>query len=178
MSRSCCLFEQRFIMKGYIILATFFYLISYVTCAQSAGNDKFQELRSLSKTSGPIDLDESIYKKLTSAPRNYHTAILLTASEARFGCQLCREFQPEWDLLARSWNKGATKDTAKLLFGTLEFMKGRDVFMKVDIIASSCKLWTLIDNSCEAHATNRSGLDFLSPNHWSERQSRCVTHTI
>lgn len=121
-------------MRGYILLAAFFYCIFYITLAQSAGNDKFRELRSLSKSSEPIDLDESTYHKLTSAPRDYHTAILLTASEARFGCQLCREFQPEWDLLARSWNKGATQDTARVIFGTLEFMKGRDVFMKVCII--------------------------------------------
>ena len=58
-------------------------------------------------------------------------AIVLTATEARFGCLLCREVQPEWDLIAQSWNKGPKPDEMKLLFGTLDFFNGKGTFQKV-----------------------------------------------
>lgn len=103
--------------------------VSCLTAAAAAAGDKFQTYHAQSK-SAPIELDDSIYADLTSKPRDYYVAVLLTAMEARYGCQLCREFQPEWDLLARSWNKGASKDT-RMLFGTLDFGRGKNTFQKV-----------------------------------------------
>lgn len=78
-----------------------------------------------------MKLGDVAYKSLTTVPRDYSVAVLLTAIDARFGCQLCREFQPEWDLLAKSWTKGDKKAESRLLFGTLDFADGRETFMSV-----------------------------------------------
>lgn len=97
--------------------------------AATTKSDKLARFQSLSRST-PIDLDDSIYNDLTSAPRDYHVAVMLTATDARFGCALCREFQPEWDLIAKSWNKGQTGDI-DLIFGTLDFSNGKETFRQV-----------------------------------------------
>ncbi|WEW55610.1 oligosaccharyl transferase subunit ost3/OST6 [Emydomyces testavorans] len=93
--------------------------------------DKFSQYQYLSKSYLPIDLDDSSYIDIVSKPRDYHTAILLTAVESRYGCQLCRDLQPEWDLLAKSWNKASRDLSTRLLFGTLDFDQGKAVFQKL-----------------------------------------------
>lgn len=91
---------------------------------------KFERYQFLSRYT-PLDLDDSTYEDLTSKPRDYHVAVLLTALEARYGCTLCRDFQPEWELIARSWNKGSKPDGIKMLFGTLDFNRGKNTFQKL-----------------------------------------------
>jgi len=81
----------------------------------------------------PIELNDGTYDKITSTPRDYHVAILLTALEAQYGCSQCRSFQPEWELIAQSWNKGIKPDGIKLAFGTLDFSNGRSTFQKLGI---------------------------------------------
>lgn len=93
--------------------------------------DRFSEFHTKAQASSPLKLADASYKKLTSAPRDYSVAVLLTALDARFGCQLCTEFQPEWDVLARSWTKGDKNGESRLIFGTLDFSNGRDTFISV-----------------------------------------------
>ncbi|BDD63810.1 oligosaccharyl transferase subunit ost3/OST6 [Monascus purpureus] len=93
-------------------------------------SDKFERFQSLSRL-GLVDLDDSSYEHLTSKPRDYHAAVILTATEARYGCTICRDFQTEWELIARSWNKGPKPEGLKLLFGTLDFNNGRGTFQKL-----------------------------------------------
>lgn len=81
--------------------------------------------------SAPLELDDALYEKLTATPRDYTLAVLLTALEARFGCQLCRDFQPEWDVVGKSWIKGDKKGNTRLLLGTLDFADGKGTFQKV-----------------------------------------------
>lgn len=81
----------------------------------------------------PITLNDDAFKKLTAAPRDFTVAVLLTAQGARFGCQLCREFQPEWELTARNWAKGDKAGEARLLFATLDFAEGRDTFIMLGL---------------------------------------------
>lgn len=83
------------------------------------------------KKSSPITLSEQSYDELTSTPRDYHTAIVLTALDAKFGCEICQKFAPEWDILGKSWQKGDKKGQHRVLFGTLDFDQGRNVFIKV-----------------------------------------------
>uniref|UniRef100_A0A093VMT7 Magnesium transporter protein 1 n=1 Tax=Talaromyces marneffei PM1 TaxID=1077442 RepID=A0A093VMT7_TALMA len=97
--------------------------------ATTTKSDKLARFQSLSRST-PIDLDDSIYNELTSAPRDYYVAVMLTATDARFGCALCREFQPEWDLIAKSWSKGQVSDI-NLIFGTLDFSNGKDTFRQL-----------------------------------------------
>lgn len=128
--------------------------------------DKFERYQSLSRYT-PLDLDDSTYEDLTSKPRDYHVAILLTALEARYGCTLCRDFQPEWDLVARSWNKGSKPDGIKMLFGTLDFNRGKNTFQKVSptiLIISGHPL-----TNGKAYASNCSGCSLLP----ADRRSLC-----
>ncbi len=101
------------------------------TAEKKSSEQRFNEFHQLLKSSPSLQLKETSYKSLTSSPRDYSVAVLLTALDARFGCQLCREFQPEWDLLAKSWLKGDKVGESRLLFGTLDFEKGKDVFASV-----------------------------------------------
>jgi len=70
---------------------------------------------------------------LTSSPRDYSVAVLLTALDNRFGCQLCREFQPEWDLLAKSWTKGDKTGESRLIYATLDFADGKAIFQALGL---------------------------------------------
>lgn len=100
-------------------------------CARSPPDSKFKRYFSKSTFPGPLQLDDGIYDDVTAAPRDYTVAVLLTALEARFGCQLCRDFQPEWDLIAKSWNRGDKGGQSRVLYGTLDFSEGKATFQKV-----------------------------------------------
>ncbi|KAK5159130.1 hypothetical protein LTR04_005105 [Oleoguttula sp. CCFEE 6159] len=103
-----------------------------VLAAQKATGDRFQDFHAQQlSSSASIKLDDASYTKLTSAPRDYSVAVLLTALETRFGCQLCREFQPEWDLIAKSWTKGDKAGESRLIYGTLDFNDGKNTFQSV-----------------------------------------------
>lgn len=114
------------------VLHLVFSLLCVVVGALCAGStpDRFEKYQSLSRF-GPIDLDDSLHEDITSKPHDYYVAVLLTATEARFGCILCREFQPEWELIARSWNRGFQSDSPRMLFGSLDFNNGKSTFQKV-----------------------------------------------
>ncbi|TKA71795.1 hypothetical protein B0A49_05434, partial [Cryomyces minteri] len=100
--------------------------------AKKATGDRFQDFHAQQLSSSTsIKLDDASYTKLTSAPRDYSVAVLLTALETRFGCQLCREFQPEWDLIAKSWTKGDKAGESRLIYGTLDFNDGKNTFQSL-----------------------------------------------
>ncbi|EHA58343.1 hypothetical protein MCOR27_002111 [Pyricularia oryzae] len=101
--------------------------------AKKPAADRFETFLAQSQTQNPIKLDDSSYRKLTRAPRDYSISILLTAMDARYGCQLCREFQPEYDLLARSWLKGDKKGDSRLIYAVLDFTDGKDTFMSLGL---------------------------------------------
>lgn len=83
--------------------------------------------------STPLKLTDKTYDALTKAPRDYSVAVLLTAMGSQFGCVLCQEFQPEWELLAKSWSKGDSKKESRLLFGTLDFSDGKGTFQSLQL---------------------------------------------
>lgn len=94
--------------------------------------DRFTGYRNQQLSAGSsLKLDDGSYADLTKNPRDYAVAVLLTALEARFGCQLCQEFQPEWNLLAKTWAKGDKTGESKLVFGTLDFVNGQKTFQSV-----------------------------------------------
>lgn len=96
--------------------------------AKKSSEERFAEARSKSQ---PIKLEDRAYDALTKAPRDYSVAVLLTAMDARFGCQLCQDFQPEWELLAKSWSRGDSQGESRLVFGTLDFLDGKATFQSV-----------------------------------------------
>ena len=101
------------------------------TAAASRAIDKFEGYHSASLSKAPVKLDDASYDDLTSLPRNYTAAILLTAVEARFGCQLCRDFNPEWELIGKSWIRGDRSGETRVVFGTIDFTDGKGTFQKV-----------------------------------------------
>ncbi|KAK5169082.1 oligosaccharyl transferase subunit ost3/OST6 [Saxophila tyrrhenica] len=100
--------------------------------ARKSTGDRFNDYHSKQVSSlAPIKLDDVTYNEMTKAPRDYAVAVLLTALDPRFGCSLCHEFQPEWDLLAKSWTKGDKQGESRLVYGTLDFTDGKQTFQSV-----------------------------------------------
>ncbi|KAH7119151.1 hypothetical protein B0J11DRAFT_86632 [Dendryphion nanum] len=99
--------------------------------AKKSSGDRFKDFHTQSLSSGSLKLDDGVYSQLTRAPRDYSVIVLLTALETRFGCTLCREFQPEWELLSKSWVKGDRKAESRLLFGSLDFVDGKNTFQSL-----------------------------------------------
>jgi len=97
----------------------------------SAGKDAFTKFHAKQLSTAPVKLDDASFTQLTALPRNHSFAVVLTALEPRIGCALCRDFQPEWDLLAKSWVKGDREGKSKIVFGTLDFADGKNTFQAV-----------------------------------------------
>lgn len=115
---------------------------------------QFQDFHKKALASTPLKLEDASYKKVTALPRDYSVAVLLTAMDNRYACQMCREFGPEWDLLSNSWTKGDKQGDSRVIFATLDFNDGRDTFMSVSIVPSQptilvirCLIWTLFYSS-------------------------------
>ncbi|KAI8625685.1 OST3/OST6 family protein [Xylariaceae sp. FL1651] len=105
---------------------------SFAAKAPSSTN-RFETFHTQAVSSSPLKLSDASYKKLTSAPRDYSVAVLLTALDAKYGCQLCGMFQPEWDVLGKSWTKGDKKGESRLIISTLDFSDGRKTFMDLGL---------------------------------------------
>ncbi|KAI6248468.1 Magnesium transporter protein 1 [Erysiphe necator] len=101
-----------------------------IITAKSPVRDKFQHFYS---KPAPLNLDDSSFSRLTAQPRNYSVAVLLTAMDPRFGCKLCHEFHPEWDLLSKSWIRTDKQGETRLLFATLDFNQGRNTFQALGL---------------------------------------------
>lgn len=115
-----------------LLTAALLPLTSLAAKKSSSSADRFTKYHSKQlSASGSVKLDDNSYTELTKGPRDYSVAVLLTALEARFGCGLCNDFQPEWDLLARTWAKGDREGEGRLAFGTLDFMDGKNTFQSV-----------------------------------------------
>ncbi|KAG5965345.1 hypothetical protein E4U57_004182 [Claviceps arundinis] len=114
-------------------LASVCALVANTLAAAPSSQERFLKFSRLSRLSNPIQLNDASYKTLTTSPRDYSVAIVLTAQEARFGCTLCREFKPEWELIVSSWAKGDRKQDSRLLFGVLDFSDGREAFLSLGL---------------------------------------------
>lgn len=124
-------------------------------CAKAPVGDKFLQFHSKSLSSAPLKLEDATYDRLTSSPRDYSVAVLLTALESRFGCQLCREFQPEWELLAKSWTRGDKQGNSRLVYGTLDFSEGKNTFQSLGLQTAPVLL--LFQPTVGPHAVADSG---------------------
>ena len=116
-----------------LLLATTALAIGVIAKAKENASDNLAKMVSLTdKFRGVIPLDDKLFSELTSGPRDYTSAILLTALEPKYGCALCREFQPDYALIGKSWvNKNSGDDRNRVFFGVLDFGSGRATFQKV-----------------------------------------------
>ncbi|KAJ4992194.1 OST3 OST6 family protein [Stagonosporopsis vannaccii] len=109
-------------------------LLPFTALAAKKTGDKFTDARAKTLDIGrPLKLDDGGYNSLTKGQRDFSVAVLLTALDARFGCVLCREFQPEWELLGKSWTKGDKDGQTRTLFGTLDFADGKTTFQSLQL---------------------------------------------
>ncbi|KAK9708460.1 oligosaccharyl transferase subunit ost3/OST6, partial [Basidiobolus ranarum] len=117
-------------MKAKIVLSVLLCLSLLFIC--SASNDKIQQLDNLpADSNGVIKLNSASFELLTSGPRNYSAIVVLTALNPAFGCAACGFFEPNYQLISKSWL--STKNSQELYFGQLEVDDGREVFMKLGI---------------------------------------------
>lgn len=167
-------------MRWSSIFLPFSLLATSVLAAEPASK-QFQEFHKKALASAPIKLDDASYKKVTALPRDYSVAVLLTAMDNRYACQMCREFGPEWDLLASSWTKGDKQGDSRVIFSTLDFNDGRDTFMSVSIAAVQL---TVLESQyltpCPAIArpANCACPLVLPAHHWRVRRYRDRASTI
>lgn len=163
-----------------LLILTALPVLSFAT--KQPSDRTFEKYHTKSQSSAPLRLDDASYDELTTTPRNHSVVILLTALEARFGCQLCRDFQPEWDLLGKSWAKGDRRGDSRILLGTLDFADGKGTFQKVLLYESSFNTssgWVQLTASYSpAHATNSSYLSSISTNNRSECKARRAAHSL
>lgn len=113
-------------------------ILPLIAAAASEKGTKLQRITGLAVSAaksgpGPIALTDKTFEDITSAPRNYTAMVLLTALDSRFGCEMCKEFQPEYDLVAKSWLK-QHPDSNGLFFSSLDFSEGKATFQKVFFI--------------------------------------------
>jgi oligosaccharyltransferase complex subunit gamma len=124
-------FATSVIMRWISLLLPLALPFGTLAAKKSASDSLYDQFHAQALSSTPIQLNDASYTKLTAASRDFTSAILLTAMSSRFGCEMCRDFQPEWELLAKSWTKGDKRDESRLIFGTLDFTDGRDTFISV-----------------------------------------------
>lgn len=113
-------------------LLRFSILAATALAASDDSNARFNKYHKKSLTTSPLKLDDVSFEELTKTPRDYYVMTLLTAMPAQFGCMLCKQFQPEFDLLGKSWTNGDKKGKSRVLFGTLDFPDGKGTFQKVE----------------------------------------------
>ncbi|KAH0599449.1 hypothetical protein MHUMG1_02237 [Metarhizium humberi] len=120
-------------MRFLPLLASASALVASAFAAEQSTEERFIKFNRLARLSSPLQLNDVSYKSLTSTPRDYSVAIVLTAQDARFGCQLCRDFKPEWELIAQSWARGDKQQESRLFFGVLDFTEGRETFLSLGL---------------------------------------------
>ncbi|OZJ05391.1 hypothetical protein BZG36_02011 [Bifiguratus adelaidae] len=80
---------------------------------------------------GLIEFDAMDFDEFTSKPRRYGLVLLLTAMSPEFRCTPCKEVDPEYKLVASSFQK--TSDPSRLFFGYADFMQSSEIFMKLGL---------------------------------------------
>ncbi|KAK4548891.1 hypothetical protein LTR36_008664 [Oleoguttula mirabilis] len=153
--------------------------------AKKPSGDRFTEYHAKQLSAGSsVKIVDKSYEELTKSPRDYSLAVLLTAQESRFGCALCNEFQPEWELLSKTWAKGDKAGEGRLLFGTLDFVDGKNTFQSLMLQTAPVLLLFHPTTGPDAKADNvpsrfefASGTNTAEPVHaWIARQLPSIPH--
>ncbi|GAA5798135.1 hypothetical protein EDC94DRAFT_536986 [Helicostylum pulchrum] len=122
-------------MKKPISLLLAFIQLVFVIGFVSAQDAKKSKLVSLQDNdTGVIKLNSNSYERFTEGKRNYGFVVLLTALDSQFNCLPCREFDPEYNLVSKSFQK--SKDNENLFFGRLDFKDGQAVYQKLKIMSA------------------------------------------
>ncbi|KAG8689008.1 oligosaccharyl transferase subunit ost3/OST6 [Ceratobasidium sp. 395] len=98
-------------------------------------NPTQQKLVSLAaKGGGIIKLDSALYDTLTASDREWSAVVQLTAMGEQFKCAPCKEFNPNFNAVAKAWHSKIPEDKRDThFFATLDFADGRDVFARLGL---------------------------------------------
>jgi len=136
-------------------------LTALLSIAAADTLQKWTDIASKAK-SNVIRLDHETFDQLVATDRNY-TAIStnlpksicvklltgdilvqLTALGAQYQCAMCRQFDPEFAVVAQSWRK-AHPHSDGVFFANLDFAEGQQVFMRVCLhfrdFHTKCAVW-------------------------------------
>ncbi|OLL22232.1 Dolichyl-diphosphooligosaccharide--protein glycosyltransferase subunit 3 [Neolecta irregularis DAH-3] len=86
-----------------------------------------------STRSGVITLSDSNYHKIAAFPRNHTAIVVLTALGSQFNCDICRLFDPEYKILARSWQKSHGGQPNNVYFSQLDLNDGKQTFRSLGV---------------------------------------------
>ena len=146
---------------------SFLCIVFLLNITEIFARSKFEHYHTISLKSTPIKLDDASYEDLTSTLRNYTTVVLLTAQDIRFGCHLCRDFEPEWNVIAKSWIRGDKRGRTRVLYATLDFADGKETYQKViyaiphalsiDKWSECCVLVVITNSSIVAYTSTKYG---------------------
>jgi len=93
----------------------------------------------LQSSSNVVKLNDQNFDQLITPDRNYTSIIVLTALAPQFGCSLCRDFDPEFAIVAQSW-KSAYPSLDGVIFAKLDFAEGKPIFQRFGI-QSAPNVW-------------------------------------
>ncbi|KAI7897851.1 uncharacterized protein BX663DRAFT_481186 [Cokeromyces recurvatus] len=120
-------------MKTPISFILTFVLFISITLAKL--DPKKEKLISLAESgNGIVNLNSNTYDRFTEGKRDYGLVVLLTALDSQFNCVPCREFDPEFALVAKGFQKN--KNSNNLFFGHLDFKDGQAIFQKLKIMSA------------------------------------------
>ncbi|KAG9071758.1 oligosaccharyl transferase subunit ost3/OST6 [Linnemannia hyalina] len=122
------------------------------TNAQTTGDiiaKKVSELQAkATKTKGIIELDSLAFDDVLAKPRNYSMVVLFTAISPEFQCVPCKNFDPEYRLVAAGWFR--IPDKSQIFFGILDFKAGQSVFQKFNMNSAPSLLYFPVSDSPES----------------------------
>ncbi|KAI8890190.1 hypothetical protein K501DRAFT_206769, partial [Backusella circina FSU 941] len=112
------------------VLSLFLLVITLVVVsAQDVKKDKLFTL-AIGSDNNVIKLNSNSYDRFTEGKRSYGIVVLLTATDARFNCMPCREFDPEYALVASQFRQ------SELFFGRLDFQDGQAIYQKLGLTSA------------------------------------------
>ncbi|KAI8577833.1 hypothetical protein K450DRAFT_250248 [Umbelopsis ramanniana AG] len=103
-------------------------------------NPKLERILKMTRSGkGTAKLDSQSFVKSLESPRDYAMVVLLTALGDKFKCTPCKEFDPEFRLVASSYHKKNEK--TDLFFGHLDFEDGQSIFQQMNIMSAPTVLY-------------------------------------
>ncbi|KAI9246783.1 hypothetical protein BY458DRAFT_484442 [Sporodiniella umbellata] len=109
-------------------------LVVYIALVFAQADPKKSKLVSLVNEEGLVKLNSNSFDRFTEGKRNYGMVVLLTALGPQFKCHPCRELDPEYKLISKSFQKNKNKQD--LFFGHLDFNDGQSVYHKLQLVSA------------------------------------------
>ncbi|TDL27489.1 oligosaccharyl transferase subunit OST3/OST6 family [Rickenella mellea] len=116
-------------------------LISFLTLlllplVHSAPSPHEQLISLAAANNGVIKLDSRSWDLLTTSKRNWSATVQYTALDKNMKCTPCREFDPTFNTVAKTWMSVSKENRDQHFFATLDYKDGPDVFKKLSIVSA------------------------------------------